>query len=752
MKYKFTDYIVGNKDFELVESEKIHPCLLKNNYNDILKALDFLASDEKLLYIHGFLGTGKRQFVNYVCDFLSHDVIKLEYYCKESTVCDDIFLTFSEQLEKITPNKTFNLNSKISTLEVKLQKQISVIKKPIMIVLHTCDNISDENMQFVAESLTKISKEANTKIIATTHAMKPNLFGELEENRTIFLKAFTIEIFKEFLSMNNVSGSDKQIEDFYAITRGYYFYTALAVKIIQSANLKLAEFIQKIKGSNTNFDSFIGEFYINLIPTAIRNFFWFLRAIRHGISLNALAIYEIYDEFSVQYLKTNLIVFQSDEIIYLHDYFAQRVNLIIPEKVEIKLHKYIINIYENQLKESLNNRSILISRQALRAEILYHKEKIRLLESGQTAVLPQDTKNQNQSEPNKFETPSNENQDISVSKLIESAKKLVQEDKITDAIDKLQKVLDTNELDNTTLQDTRLNLARLYKKINNYQSSIHYYELLEQYYKSNKELINLNYLYYEMTDLYFNNYKHDRAIETIKKVIYSVDTPQSLMVSSCTLLGNIYTDINNLEEAYSYYQKALDSLDENVSDKILSELYFKFALANDDKGNMPIALEYYNRCISISDNDYLSPAYSNLASCYYEAWNDDDALNCFIKAYNIEKQQNNYEGIYYTASHIAEIMSKNGNPRCLDYLKDAKQSAEFINETFYIIQSSLAMGDYFYNIKGKSKEALAEYLNAKKNAELTDENIDMSSIDKRIKDMSLRMPQKSFMEIAKKYE
>ena len=167
---------------------------------------------------------------------------------------------------------------------------------------------------------------------------------------------------------------------------------------------------------------------------------------------------------------------------------------------------------------------------------------------------------------------------------------------------------------------------------------------------------------------------------------------------------------------------------------------------------MPIALEYYNRCISISDNDYLSPAYSNLASCYYESGNDDDALNCFIKAYNIEKQQNNYEGIYYTASHIAEIMSKNGNPRCLEYLKDAKQSAEFINETFYIIQSSLAMGDYFYNIKGKSKEALAEYFNAKKNAELTDENIDMSNIDKRIKDMSLRMPQKSFMEIAKKYE
>ena len=56
-------------------------------------------------------------------------------------------------------------------------------------------------------------------------------------------------------------------------------------------------------------------------------------------------------------------------------------------------------------------------------------------------------------------------------------------------------------------------------------------------------------------------YKSERAIETIKKVIYSVDTPQSLMVSACTLLGNIYTAQKNTDDAYLYYQKALASMD-----------------------------------------------------------------------------------------------------------------------------------------------------------------------------------------------
>lgn len=51
------------------------------------------------------------------------------------------------------------------------------------------------------------------------------------------------------------------------------------------------------------------------------------------------------------------------------------------------------------------------------------------------------------------------------------------------------------------------------------------------------------------------------------------------MVSSCTLLGNIYSAMNNPDEAYSYYQKALESLDDNTTNETRAELYFKYALA-----------------------------------------------------------------------------------------------------------------------------------------------------------------------------
>ena len=754
MDFKFIDGSTDLSEIVLKDSSLIHPCLLENNKNDLIKAIDFINSEEKFLYVHGFLGTGKRQFVNYLCEYLARDVIKLEYYCKEATVCDDILLDFTQKIETHSISKSINVNAKITTLGAKFLKYLSSIKKPFLIILHSLDNISEDNLQYISKIFSDALKEPNVKIIITTRAMKQNLLGDLDEDRKVFLKAFTKDIFKKYLEINTIIGSEKQIEDFYSLTRGYYFYTAISVKIIQAMKVGLGEFIQKVKAAEVSFDSFIGETYINLIPNAIRNFFWFLRAIRHGVSLNALAVLDIYDEFSIQYLISNMIVFQSEETLYLHDYFVQKIDIILPQQTAIKLHKYIINIYENLLKESLADRTILISRQALRAEIDFHSNCIKEVEEGKD----------NQSQDISINTPeqsslSNQKEKQSVKNLtnltgmIDEAVKLASDKKTTEAIEAFSKLLDNDKLDSASLIEIRLNLARLYNEIENYNNSMHYYELVETYYKHNKELINLNYLYYEMTDLYYKMYKHERAIDTIKKVIYSVDTPQSLMVSACTLLGNIYSDMNSPENAFSYYQKALDSLDVNVEDSVLSELYFKFALANDEKGDIKLAFEYYSRCISIShDNKYLASAYSNIASCYYESGNDDDALDCFFKAYNIEKSNNNYDGIFYTASHIAKILIKNDKEETLKFLLEAKQSADFINEGFYMVEASTALGDYYYSIPEKWKDALTEYYRAKQTAENSSESIDVSVINRRINDMKFRMKEADFKEIQKKYE
>ncbi len=746
MDYSFLNSSFDIENINLPESECINKFLLKNNYAEIMKAVEFLSSEENMLYVHGFLGTGKRQFINYISELLSKDVIKLEYYCKAATVCDDILLSFIDTVEKNALSKAINLNAKITTLSVKLLQYISSIKKPFIIVLNSYDDIREENSPLVLEFLEKLAQNPNVKIIASTRAMTPGIFGSIKVKKKIFLKAFTKEIFKEFVSSYQISCTDTVLDDFYKYTRGYYYYTAIALKIVQAIKTSLSDFLSKFAQSGLNFDSYIGLTYINLIPATIRNFFWFLRTVRHGLSLNALAVFELYDEFSLEYLKSNLMIFLSNEIVYVQDYFQQNIDISIPAKTEIKLHKYIINIYEKLLKEPLQTREILISRQALRAEIEYHNKRIEEIESGKNPT------------PEIVETVSTRKPaDIiekspTIEEKFKRAKKLAEDKKNTEAIEAFISVLNSQETDLHTLIEARILLARTYKEVGSLQMAQHYYELVESTYKKNNEVINLNYLYYELTDLYFSMYKTERAIETAKKVIYSVDTPQSLMVSACTLLGNIYSSINIPEEAYVYYEKALASLDVNTNDSTHAELYFKYALANDDNHDEKKAFEYYSKCITINKNNpYKALAYSNMGSCYFDNNNYSDALDCFKKAYDLEKANNNYDGIYYSASHLAKICIKERNKKALEYLIEAKQSAEFINEDFYLLEATIALGDYYYNNISLNKKALIEYFKARRIAETLGSAVDSSKIQHRINDMKLRMDSEVFNDIEKKY-
>ncbi len=745
MDYEFFDSSIDTENLNLPESPSINSFVLKNNYAEIIKALDFFKSNDKFLYIHGFLGTGKRQYINYVLEFLDREVIKLEYYCKASTVCDDILLYFLDIIEKNALAKAVSQNAKVTTLSVKLYQYISSIKKPFVIVLHAYDNINESNRAIVVDCLEHLADCPNVKLVTSTRAMMTGAFGSLKVNKKVFLKAFAKEIFKDFIKSYKKTFTDTVLDDFYKYSRGYYYYTALALKIMQAMKLSLSDFLDKYNKSGISFDSYLGLTYINLIPSTIRNFFWFLRTIRHGISINALAVFDLYDEFSLEYLKSNLMIFLSEEMVYVQDYFQQNIDISIPAKTEIKLHKYIISIYEKQLKESLQTREILISRQALRAEIEYHNRRIAEIESGKNL----------QAEIVETVSPiaapvENTEKSPTIDEKLKRAGKYAEEKKITEAIELYTELLSSP--DTHTVTEARMSLARLYKDINNYPKAQYYYELVETFYKKHNEVINLNYLYYELTDLYYMMYKNERAIETIKKVIYSVDTPQSLMVSACTLLGNIYSGMNNADEAYSYYQKALASLDENTDEGTLAELYFKYALANDDRKDEKNAFEYYAKCIAIGGNNpYKALAYSNMGSCYFDNGNYSDARDCFQQAYELEKARNNYDGIYYTTTYLAKICEKEKDKKALDYLLEARQSAEFINEDFYLLEATLALGDYYYNSISMNKKALIEYFKARRLAQSFGSSIDISKIEGRIKDMKLRMPQDVFDDIEKKY-
>ena len=92
-----------------------------------------------------------------------------------------------------------------------------------------------------------------------------------------------------------------------------------------------------------------------------------------------------------------------------------------------------------------------------------------------------------------------------------------------------------------------------------------------------------------------------------------------------------------------------------------------------------------------------------------------------------------------------------GSAKALELLIEAKRSAEFINEDFYILESTIALGDYYYNNQETYKEALVEYFKALKISGRVLDEAESSKIKLRIKDMELRMDSEVYKEIENKY-
>jgi len=122
-----------------------------------------------------------------------------------------------------------------------------------------------------------------------------------------------------------------------------------------------------------------------------------------------------------------------------------------------------------------------------------------------------------------------------------------------------------------------------------------------------------------------------------------------------------------------------------------------------------------------------------------------------MKSYSIEKTNNNYEGIYYTASYLAKIYLKTNPSKVLDFLIEAKQSAEFINEDFYILEATVALGDYYYDHPDMSRKALTEYFNARKIAGNYGDMVDIAKIEERINDMKQRMDSSDYKKLEDTY-
>ena len=334
---------------------------------------------------------------------------------------------------------------------------------------------------------------------------------------------------------------------------------------------------------------------------------------------------------------------------------------------------------------------------------------------------------------------------IDIGKLLESASELEKNAEYLIANDIYFNLCEFISEENQLI-DIYKKLGANFKKLNDYTNSIDYlervYSLLPKEYPE-KDILNL-----EIADLYKDSYKNLKAKNIYFQILSEGQLTPYLEVK-CNL-GLAEIENKDFKFIYNCFQKVFDNIDKIDNPQLKSEVYFKFALLKDDENKLDEAIKYYNlsiqTCHDSKQNLFLSSCYSNIASIHIENNEKDLALKNFQKALLIDKENGNYEGIYYCNSQMAELLENKDKILAKNHYILAIKAAKSVNDKFYIVSAYLKYGDFCakYN---DSKSAIKQYLRAKTFFDLNSNDENLQKISVRLNDLKIKLGKDKYMNI-----
>ena len=165
MEYKFVDDIIEKKTILKSESN-INPYFLENNVDQIEQIIDFFKAKTPLLLVSGFTGTGKNTVVKEALNYLSGESIVISYNCFETSILDDILLSFFETFRKLCAQNIIQPPKlKSDNFTQKINTYFQTIEKPIVIVINSFEEVLKDNKQEILNffkylsNFSKIKKE-----------------------------------------------------------------------------------------------------------------------------------------------------------------------------------------------------------------------------------------------------------------------------------------------------------------------------------------------------------------------------------------------------------------------------------------------------------------------------------------------------------------------------------------------------------------------------------------------------------------
>lgn len=791
---------------ELPKEFPIDSCLIENNEKQIGQICDFLMGGKNLLQVNGFKGCGKSEVVNFTSMFLNQDVVHLHYTCLETTILDDMLLTFFDTFRSYTMIGLISQPKiKVENFNQRINAYFTTITKPILVVIDSFEALVKENKTDVVNFLKHLLKFQNVKVIIVGKTIAADEFAEFEYDKVTML-AFSQKVFERYLRDNGIKNIGVLSNELYKLSKGYYNYLKLAVNIINLRQLSLVDFLELYSKSYMAFPEFIVREAISLVDPVSAHLFRLLTVMRIPIHVNLLRSLHLYDEQKVLFFVQNSLLSVAGECLYLKDTLRVVMENQIPENVMIKLHTACIDLYNTQLPLKPLERDLMLSRQTMRNEIEYHTmfipkkpvltQTIQPLMANQAVVLPQPVQEVVQENAKVEELPhieeTTEEKINKISFIIEDEAVL---DNIADSIlgfidataqdsqlekdsvgMSLQQILNAankeeqnynykrvvmlyqNALTKTDDDDFYTFLPHIYTKLAKaYQNLSDWYEALEYYTQAQDFYFNASNMFkfyeikLEIANIYYLMYKLDNAKFILAELEKAQDLPNELAIGVYLACAKLSDDV---DVEYSYYKKSIPLVEISTNKALVSELYYKFAVASDEKDDPRTAAEFYKKCIDIDSNPkhntYLSMALSNLAELYDEAGATKQAVKYYNESIKIDTLMRNYNGLYNSAIHLAEIYAASNDEKSLEYMNKALEYAKLLKEPFYIAGASLEIGDFYY-LRKDFENAYRYFMEAYKVAKTSFTQDNLNKVVSRIEDLQKRIKADEFLKLQEKY-
>ena len=786
---RFIENITDKKTFLNFQGAKINPLVAENNLNQFMAMKDFFSSDIFMLLVNGFLGVGKSTVVDYFTNFLPPETLVLKYNCYETTILDDMLLSFFEQFKEFISEGTIQEPKMRSENFVqKMNSYFYSISAPIVVIIDSFQDILKGNKSEILEFFKHLSNTGKVKVVIISRTFEVEDFEGVFEYKKITVQALEKSLFEKLLKSSNIKLIGPVSDELYKHTRGYFFYVALAIKIIQIRGLTLFEFLDGYGKSFLSYNDFILREGLALIDPVSGHLFRFLTIIRHPVSIDLLKALNLYDEFKTKVFIETLVLSTEGNMLYLKDYYKKIAENSIPDNVAIKIHKSCVDLYNTQLPLKPMERNLLISRATMRSEIEYHS----MFLPKKPVLKPKAEPLATELPPIQEVQPEIETKDIKNIRFIFDSEEEEADimGKIADSINEFITISDQQleeierdnkmtlvELMNLALQEenkfnykrtimiyhralTMKNnpdyqtflpkiyskLAASYAKLSDWFNALKYNEEALKVYTSAGDMFKSAEIKLEIAQIYFQMYKRTKAKEVLESVIAMPNLPSETYVKTFIALADLID--NEVDVAYGLLKAALNYI-ENIDDqRLLAELYYKYAIASDDTGETKQAVLYYKSCVEIEEkyNPYLSGAYSNLASIYEEADAKDSAMKFYEMSLTIDEENGNKNGIYQNSMKLAGLYRKTDAKKSFEFYERAYQTACALDEVFYKVSSTMAAGDLYLFAKDYPN-ALKKYSFAKKLAigKMSEKNL--QKINRRIEDLKLQLGDEKFNEI-----